>query len=87
MKARPISLIMLVLLTCLAVFSLGATKGSSKATWEYKVAYHNHYKAEEELNKLGAQGWELIALSPASFVDDQSGTKREGNIYFFKRLK
>ncbi len=29
--------------------------------WEYKVLRHG--ASEEELNKLGAEGWELIAVT------------------------
>lgn len=33
--------------------------------WQYKVV--NGGLSEEELNDLGSQGWELIAVMPGSF--------------------
>ena len=30
--------------------------------WEYKMLRNSDITSEEELNKLGAQGWELVAM-------------------------
>jgi len=80
-------LTILALLTCLAVFALGATKVSPKITWEYKVIYHDYYKADEELNKLGGEGWELVAVEPTSFTDPQFNTLHRGDNFYLKRAK
>lgn len=54
--------------------------------WEYKLLWTKGYKTlEDELNKLGQQGWEMVGMmtesGPYSIQDD---SRRE---FAFKRLK
>lgn len=49
------------------------------APWEYKTFFGlNRQTNDEELNRLGQEGWELVAVG-----DDPRGLVR----YVFKRLK
>ena len=49
--------------------------------WEYKVIYNEFpsQRAEDDLNKLGAEGWELVAINIA-------GLSNRGR-FTFKREK
>lgn len=54
-------------------------------TWEYKVMYVPGARnlSEEAMNKMGAQGWELITFQA---INNEGGTIGAGN-YFFKRAR
>lgn len=54
-------------------------------TWEYKVVYVPGARnlSEEAMNKMGAQGWELITFQA---INNEGGTIGAGN-YFFKRAR
>ena len=56
-----------------------------QVTWEYKVMYVPGARnlSEEAMNKMGAQGWELITFQP---INNEGGTIGAGN-YFFKRAR
>lgn len=48
-----------VVLICLAAWpGSGQRARTAKVVWEYKIVYTS---SEDELNKLGADGWELTA--------------------------
>jgi hypothetical protein len=32
--------------------------------WEYKTLYDNGFSASDKMNKLGAEGWELVSATP-----------------------
>ncbi len=63
----------------------GAGDRPPLTAWEYNVLWHHEIAAygpkpvslEEGMNKLGAEGWELVAVEP----------RREGAtaVYYFKR--
>lgn len=42
--------------------------------WEYKILLSNRFREtkerEDELNRLGAQGWELVAALPITFTSN-----------------
>ena len=45
--------------------------------WEYKVVGHsNNKKLEVELNKLGKEGWEVVAGGVGSWPNSQFVMKR-----------
>jgi len=48
--------------------------------WEYKVANLNVSGSEEELTKLGLEGWNLVSAIPitSSSVKEAEGEKKEG---------
>jgi hypothetical protein len=54
-------------------------------TWEYKVVYIPGARnlSEGALNKMGAEGWELITFQA---INNEGGTMGAGN-YFFKRAR
>ena len=44
--------------------------GRGMITWEYKIytpKLRHQFKAEEALNELGAQGWELVMKNDVAF--------------------
>ncbi len=49
--------------------------------FEYRVMSQSTYGIEQALNALGREGWELIAVDPATFSPNGN---RNGN-YIFKR--
>jgi hypothetical protein len=53
--------------------------------WEYKVQFVPGVRnmSEEMMNKLGAQGWELVTFQA---INNEGGTIGAGN-YFFKRAR
>jgi hypothetical protein len=57
----------------------------SQVAWEYKVMYVPGARnlSEEAMNKMGAQGWELITFQA---INNEGGTIGAGN-YFFKRAR
>jgi|CXWL01.1.fsa_nt_gi hypothetical protein len=39
--------------------------------WEYKVVFTYDYRhVENEFNKLGLEGWELVSVRVGKYVDD-----------------
>jgi hypothetical protein len=58
---------------------------SAQTAWEYKVLYAPGVRtmSEEMMNKLGAQGWELVTYQA---INNEGGTIGAGN-YFFKRAR
>jgi predicted negative regulator of RcsB-dependent stress response len=58
---------------------------AAQAAWEYKVIYVPGARnlSEEAMNKMGAQGWELITFQA---INNEGGTIGAGN-YFFKRAR
>lgn len=52
--------------------------------WIYKVIYRRQPMEEDQLNRLGEEGWELCGMriwSTGSFFDSQR------IVYYFKRQK
>ena len=79
----------LILVAALSVFGWTVQgqrqRPSSPPAWEYKVVYVPGARkmAEETLNKMGEQGWELITFQQ---INQEGVTIGAGNFYF-KRLK
>ena len=55
----------------------GQKKNQRTVTWEYKLTGRAS-TGEQELNKLGAQGWELVAVN---------NDERDGLTFYLKRAK
>jgi len=68
------STLLFALLLLVGFNAFGQKKNQPKVTWEYKVTGAPG-SAEEKLNQLGAQGWELVSV-------DQDGT-----VFYLKRAK
>ena len=55
---------LLVAILFLVVWStFGQRKNQPRTTWEYKRTGIASQTGEQELNQLGAQGWELVSVS------------------------
>ena len=65
-----------LLLYCLVV-GLGARLQPDRRVWEYRFEYHI---ATEQANKLGAEGWELVATA-------REGSNNNPVTYIFKRAR
>lgn len=87
MKAK-VSLSVVVAILFISLLSIGwisREKTASTTKWEYKVEYFNPSAAppvslDDWLNKLGAEGWELVQITGMSAP---SGSKQ--GLYYFKR--
>ena len=87
----------LSLLAVLAVVLLlrepaAAQNNAARAKWEYKVVYVSHKPfakgMEDDLNKLGEDGWELVGT--VSRIEDRGGNfggMRSSAEVIFKRSK
>lgn len=60
-----------------SLFSVAWTQRPQQTLWEYKFEYEIR---EKKANELGAQGWELVAISP-------TGSASSVTEYVFKRAK
>jgi len=58
MKAKVLLLMCVALVACLVTLGT-ASYQPNRTTWEYKILPDPH---EAELNKLGAEGWELAGV-------------------------
>jgi hypothetical protein len=69
-----------------------AQEAAKRPQWEYRVVYHSDLMAVGEstagknLTKLGADGWELVAVS-GGLADGSRGGVTNQTAYFFKRPK
>jgi hypothetical protein len=66
MKNKLYWWMVLVLLLCLVGwtgYAQGQRSNSMKQTWEYQVITANPNQLMSQMNKLGAEGWELVAVS------------------------
>ena len=63
MNRKVALLITLVALLCLAGWTGYGQQSRQRDKWEYKIAGHGTETGEQELNELGAQGWELTSVS------------------------
>ena len=73
-------LVMLAVLCTVGWTGYSQKKNEPGATWEFTTA-HN----EEEANKLGAQGWDLVTVRSDIHVREGSGFSRP--IYHLKRAR
>jgi hypothetical protein len=53
-----------------------------KVVWEYKTLHGSRALRDEQLNDMGAHGWELIA-----FDDGERGNGSFEGTYYFKRAR
>jgi hypothetical protein len=61
-----------------------------RPVWEYKVVTEQYGApppslSEQQMNRLGAEGWELVDTRVVTFQQD--GTTRHRTDYHFKRAK
>ncbi len=91
MKNQMLRLIAILLLSAVTA---RADSAASPVRWEYKIWVDHHNRHEEssdsprieienELNTLGAQGWELVSVVWKKY---REGSAPEGRVvYYFKR--
>ncbi len=89
-KKLMLVLVVILALVCLVGWSVGA-QSPAKVTWEYKVITNygpsitNPPTSVPELNKAGAEGWELVTIRSGEYPTQDSGQFKTD--YFFKRAK
>ena len=85
-KAHWLLLIAAVAVLSLAGWTSYAQKPSpaagGKVVWEYKTLHGSRALRDDQLNDMGAQGWELIA-----FDDGERGNGSFEGTYYFKRAR
>jgi hypothetical protein len=82
MKVKA-SLIAVVATLFISLISIGwISRGTSASTirWEYKIATPAAGSLDDWINKLGADGWELVQITGA-----EEGTGSKPVYYYFKR--
>ncbi len=62
-------------------------QSSSKTTFEYQIVTILQSQASEELNALGAQGWELVTMEQDLLLETKNSRDYYYRKYFFKRAK
>ena len=82
---------LIAVLSLVVVFGLSIwtvrVQSSSRALWEYRyisISETQTAQTEDILNKLGAEGWELVAHAP---IMVNGGGPRPAGYYYFKRAK
>jgi hypothetical protein len=87
-KIRLIGVVAAVLLGVIGWTGYGQRPQAQRVSptaWEYKVLYAPGVRnmSESMMNKLGAEGWELVTYQA---INNEGGTMGAGN-YFFKRAR
>ena len=87
MKWKTLAVVVVLVLSsiCVTAWTAYSQKTNSPpTTWEYKVVSGNHteYRGGIDFDKLGAQGWELVAVEQSL----QNGNSYNPTFYF-KRAK
>jgi hypothetical protein len=72
----------LIVLSLFAWTIRAANSTVSRTTWEYKIVI-DWNTGEADLNRLGADGWELVQYDPGVRGGNSSANER----YFFRRAK
>jgi hypothetical protein len=92
MKQRPMLVLILALVALSFVLSWGVrAQNSARVTWEYKVvstygpSTTNPPPNANELNAVGANGWELVAIRSGEFPN--VGATQFRTDYYYKRAK
>jgi len=73
MRAKILLLVCAGLVAC---FLFIGARGYGRTTWEYKCP-NTGWLGQEQLNELGAQGWELAGMT----------FNGNSTVYYFKRPK
>ena len=87
---KKLMLVTILALMCVVGWSVRASS-SAKVMWEYKVitsygpSLTNPPTSIPELNKAGAEGWELLTIRSREYPKLGSGQYKTD--YFFKRAK
>ena len=86
MKARILRTLLIVAVLCFVGWTAYAQRQTSsiggRTVWEYKTVRGNRALRDDQLNGMGAQGWELVL-----FDDGARGNGSYEGTYYFKRAK
>ena len=92
MRSKALWVVSLVAVALLSFASSGgrAQGGPQRKTWEYKVVVEQYgaqpaTMGEQHLNKLGAEGWELVDTRVVP--SQQGGGTQYRTDYHFKRAR
>lgn len=72
----------LLIIALAVLFLVGWTAQSTRVSWEYRVVNSNKGTPPKDINELGIEGWELVAIRNPIF--DGNSLNAE---YIFKRAK
>jgi hypothetical protein len=82
-KSQWVLMIVAVVLLCLVGWGGSRAQSAVRSNWEYKILTKYGVQANvEELNKLGAEGWELVMREES--LNEKSPRRVD---YFFKRAR
>jgi hypothetical protein len=93
MRYRALLVVILVAAASLSFASWGGrAQGPQRKTWEYKVVVEQYGAqpaslGEQQMNKLGAEGWELVDTRVVPFQLQQGGSTQYRTDYHFKRVR
>lgn len=91
MRFKSLCLVGLLLAALLFASNRGGrAQGAARGAWEYKVVVAQFGAlppaiSEQELNKLGAEGWELVGTRQIDYP--QGGSQQYRTDYYFKCAK
>lgn len=91
MRHRALWVLGLVVIAVLSFASWGGrAQGPQRKTWEYKVVVEQYgaqpaTMSEQQMNKLGAEGWELVDTRVVPF--QYGGATQYRTDYHFKRAR
>jgi hypothetical protein len=73
-KTTAAIFVLFLLLVCLGIFGWSnRSAASSRTVWEYQLVPAGQSGPEATLNKLGADGWELVQVLSDAQVNGYSG--------------
>lgn len=72
----------LLIIALAVLFLIGWTAQTSRVSWEYKVVNSNKGSPPKDINELGIEGWELVAVRNITFSGNSMNAE-----YIFKRAK
>lgn len=91
MRNRSLWVLGLVVIAVLSFASWGGrAQGPQRKTWEYKMVVEQYGAqpatlGEQQMNKLGAEGWELVDTRVVPF--QHGGVTQYRTDYHFKRAR
>lgn len=91
MRLRALCVVGLLLVAVLFAANWGTrAQVSARRTWEYKVVVEQYgaqpaSMSEQNLNSLGAEGWELVGTRMSDV--SRGNSKEYRTDYFFKRVR
>jgi hypothetical protein len=82
-KLNSVIIAAVISMSGIVAWSVSAREQTSTTGWEYKAVTSRYGTDPVDLNALGAEGWELVAVTSVGKVSEQGGFYG----YYFKRRK